>query len=224
MTNAAPAQTTRPAGRRRLPPDERRELIVASASRLFERKPYSQVSTVEIAREAGIARGLLNHYFKDKRGLYLEVVRRAVLLPLLETLPSPDGGTSREQVDAAVAWFLDSVDAQAASYFTVLGSEGVAHDPEVAAIIEEADDLAARRVLQLVGLDEDDDLARAMVRCYGGLAKATLREWIRGQTLSREQAHTLLSEVLVFMTENVLAPGGRGAREERAGVTRPRGL
>ena len=73
--------------RRRLPPDERRELILQSAARLFTVLPYSQVSTTDIAREAGITRGLLNHYFTDKRGLYLEVVRRAVLLPTFEQTP-----------------------------------------------------------------------------------------------------------------------------------------
>ncbi|WP_300388145.1 helix-turn-helix domain-containing protein, partial [uncultured Nocardioides sp.] len=44
---------------RRLPPDERREQIVACAVRLFGQRPYAQVSAAEIAREAGIARGLL---------------------------------------------------------------------------------------------------------------------------------------------------------------------
>lgn len=191
--------------RRRLPPDERRELILESAARLFGQRPYSQVSTVEIARDAGIARGLLNHYFTDKRGLYLEVVRRSVLLPALEDLPAPIKGTRRDQVAAAVTWFLDSVEPHAPSYLTVVGSEGVADDAEVAAILEEADDLAARRVLQLVGLDEDDDRARAMVRCYGGMAKATVVEWSRRRTITREQAHGLLRDVLLFMTDSVLS-------------------
>lgn len=198
-------QTDPQGSRRRLPPDQRRDLIVDAAARLFERRPYAQVSTVELAREAGVARGLLNHYFKDKRGLYLEVVRRAVLLPLLEDLaPTAPPGTPREQVDAAVAWFLDSVEVQAASYATVLGTEGVGDDHEVSAIIDAADDLAARRVLQLLGLDEDDVLARAMLRCYGGMAKATVREWTRQQTLTREQAHCLLRDVLLFLQDNVL--------------------
>ncbi|KAA1421926.1 TetR/AcrR family transcriptional regulator [Nocardioides humilatus] len=193
-------------GRRRvrLPPDERRELIVQSATRLFRQRPYSEVSTVDIAREAGIARGLLNHYFTDKRGLYLEVVRRLVLLPELEDIPGAVAGTQREQVDAAVRWFLDSVEPQAASYLTILGSEGVATDDDVAAILDEADDLAARRVLQLVGLDEGNELSRAMVRCYGGLAKSAVREWSRRGTMTREQAHSMLRDVLLFMTAEVL--------------------
>jgi len=195
-----------PQARRRLPPDQRRELILLAAARLFEHRPYAQVSTVEIAREAGIARGLLNHYFRDKRGLYLEVVRRAVLLPLLEDVPPRVEGARRDQVDAAVAWFLDSVEPQAASYLTVLGTEGVGQDAEVSAILQEADDLAARRVLQLVGADEDDELARAQVRCYGGLAKATIGEWTR-QALTRQQAQDLLRDVLLFLTDQVLRPG-----------------
>jgi AcrR family transcriptional regulator len=195
---------TTDAVRRRLPPDERRESIVRAAGRLFAERPYAQVSTVEIAREAGIARGLLNHYFGDKRGLYLEVVRGAVLLPLLVDLPTDVDGTPEELVDVAVTWFLDSVEPHAASYATVLGSEGVASDDEVAAIIEEADDLAARRVLQVMGLDADDELARTTVRCYGGMAKATVREWIRGD-LARAQAHRLLAGVLLYLTRDVLA-------------------
>lgn len=189
---------------RRLPPDERRDQIVATAARHFARLPYAQVSTVEVARDAGIARGLLNHYFGDKRGLYLEVVRRSVLLPTLEVLASDVPGTAQERVDLAVSWFLDSVEPHAASYVTVYGSEGVAHDAEVATILSEADDLAARRVLQLLGLDEDDDLARTQVRCYGGMAKAVVREWARQGSLTGEQAHALLRDTLLFLLADVL--------------------
>lgn len=210
MSDGAPAASTTAETRgRRLPPDERRELIVAAATRLFEKQPYAQVSTVEIAEEAGIARGLINHYFKDKRGLYLEIVRRSVLLPVLEeTVPSMGKASRKQQVDAAVTWFLDSAEPQATSYATVIGTEGSAVDPEVAAILDEADDLAARRVLQLVGIDEDDDRARALVRCYGGLAKASVREWTQKDALTREQVHELLSEVLVFLIAKVLPPKG----------------
>src|SRR4051812_5171083 len=66
---------------RRLEPDARREQLLECAVRLFGEKPYAEVSTAEIAAEAGIARGLLNHYFGTKRDLYLEVVRRLVFVP-----------------------------------------------------------------------------------------------------------------------------------------------
>ena len=179
-----PATATVPRARR-LAPDERREEIIQAAARLFEQRPWSQVSTVDIAREAGIARGLLNHYFGDKRGLYLAVVRRWLLLPAPQVVPEELPAALPDRVDIAVGWFLDSVASQAASHYAVFGTEGVADDLEVAAILGEADDLAARRTLQLVGLDDDDALARAQVRAFGGLAKATAKEWARRGALTR---------------------------------------
>lgn len=200
--------------RRRLPPDERREQILQGAARLFTALSYSQVSTTDLAREAGITRGLLNHYFTDKRGLYLEVVRRAVLLPTFEEtpdiLPAMLDMTTAERVDAAVAWFLDAVEPHAATYLGAAEAEGSAED--IAAILRDAEDEAARRVMVLVGIDDGDDAVLAMVRAYGGLAKATLIEWLRRETLTREQAHTMLRDVLLFMTSNVFSPRSVAAR------------
>ncbi|WP_287931940.1 helix-turn-helix domain-containing protein, partial [Arthrobacter sp.] len=55
--------------RQRLSPDERREQIFACAQRLFAQRPYEDVSATDIASAAGVARGLVNHYFGNKRGL-----------------------------------------------------------------------------------------------------------------------------------------------------------
>jgi AcrR family transcriptional regulator len=66
---------------RRLEPDARREQILVCAIRLFGDRPYPAVSTTDIAREAGVARGLINHYFGTKRDLYLEGGRRMVTIP-----------------------------------------------------------------------------------------------------------------------------------------------
>ncbi len=65
----------------RLEHDERRAQILACARRLFSERSYAAVSTSEIASEAGVARGLLHHYFGTKRELYLEVVRTLVRMP-----------------------------------------------------------------------------------------------------------------------------------------------
>jgi AcrR family transcriptional regulator len=191
------------AARRRLSPDERRAQIVACAERLFAERPYAQVSTTEIAAEAGVARGLLNHYFGDKRSLYLEVVRRAALLSSFEEMPLPDGELE-EKVDEAVRWLLDSIEPHRATYLTIAGAEGVGEDPEVTAILDEATDLAARAVLRMVGVDEADPTARAAVRAYGGLVRGAIREWTRSSDLTRDQAHLLLCETLLAVVTKVL--------------------
>ncbi|MBM9460220.1 TetR/AcrR family transcriptional regulator [Nocardioides sp. zg-536] len=189
--------------RRRLDPDVRREQLLVAAERLFAERPYSAVSATEIARAAGVARGLLNHYFGDKRGLYLEVVRRAALLPEIADTPLPSGPLDT-RVDVAVHWFLESITPQRASYLTVRAAEGVGEDAEVRAILDEAHDLAARRVLEMVGGGVDDPAQRAAVRAYGELARGALREFSREGALSREQAHLLLREALLAIVQQVL--------------------
>lgn len=189
---------------RRLEADARREQILDCAVRLFGERPYAAVSTVDLAAQAGVARGLINHYFGTKRGLYLAVVRRMVLLPDMgDALPSD--GTLDERVERSVAWFLDTVSAHGKTFVAVIGAEGVGADPEIERILAEADDQAARAVLARLGLAADySESARAAIRAFGGLVKAAVREWLRDGTLSREQVHRLLADVLRTVVRDVL--------------------
>lgn len=191
------------ARRQRLSPDERREQILLAAERLFAERSYVEVSTTELAAEAGVARGLLNHYFGDKRALYLEVVRRAALLPTLEDVALPTGALE-ERVDAAVRWFLGSITPERATYLTVRAAEGVGEDAEMRAILDGAHDLAAGRVLEMVGGDPADPAQRAAVRVFGEMARGAIREWSREGALTREQAHLLLREALLVIVRTVL--------------------
>ena len=52
-------------------PVERREAIVNAAVEAFGRNDYKNASTESIARKAGISKGLLFFYFKNKKELYL---------------------------------------------------------------------------------------------------------------------------------------------------------
>lgn len=188
---------------RRLEPDERREQILECAVRLFGERPYAAVSTTEIALEAGVARGLLNHYFGTKRDLYLEVVRRMVLMP--DMFGEVTAGTVEERVEQSVQWFLDTVGAHGKTFVAVIGAEGVGTDAAVEAILAEADDVAAARVLATVGLRDDPaGRSKAMIRAYGGLVKAAIREWVRDGTLTRDQVHLLLSRALITIIREVL--------------------
>ena len=50
---------------------EDHERIINAASKEFAQKGYDNASTNEIVKEAGISKGLLFHYFNNKKGLYL---------------------------------------------------------------------------------------------------------------------------------------------------------
>lgn len=49
---------------------EKHTKIVNAAMEVFAKHPYKKASTAEIAKKAGIAKGLLFHYFENKRSLY----------------------------------------------------------------------------------------------------------------------------------------------------------
>ena len=56
-------------------PAARRERIVKAALEVFGRNDYKRASTDEIAARAGISKGLLFYYFRNKRSLYLYLLR-----------------------------------------------------------------------------------------------------------------------------------------------------
>lgn len=183
---------------RRLEPDERREQILACAMRLFGERPYAAVSTTELAAQAGVARGLINHYFGTKRDLYLEVVRRMVTIPRFAVEQLPDGRLE-DRVTAAVDWFLEGVARNSKAWLAATGEVG--RDPEVERIMAEADETAADRVLEATGLGEAaaHRELRAMVRSYGGMVRSAAREWLVRKDLTRAQVQILLSTTLLAL-------------------------
>lgn len=54
--------------------EEKRAAILQAASQVFARKGYETAALEEVARKAGLAKGTLYLYFKDKEALYLQTV------------------------------------------------------------------------------------------------------------------------------------------------------
>lgn len=63
--------------RRRLKPEERRELIVAAAAEEFGRRGHRNARMEDIARAAGVTKAVLYDHFPGKGALHAEVVTRA---------------------------------------------------------------------------------------------------------------------------------------------------
>ena len=65
-----------PATRKRLPPAQRRELIVAAAEGAFGRDGYDGASLDAIAANAGVTKPMLYRHFASKEELYLALLER----------------------------------------------------------------------------------------------------------------------------------------------------
>src|SRR3954464_4139227 len=122
--------------RRRLEPDARREQILDCAVRLFGERPYASVSTTDIAREAGIARGLLNHYFGTKRDLYLEVVRSMVRVPANPVPLQAPGRGIETVIDESVERWLTMLERNRDMWLAAIGARGLGRDPELEQILD----------------------------------------------------------------------------------------
>ncbi len=188
--------------RRRLEPDARREQILAVAVHLFAERGYAEVSTTDVARAAGVARGLINHYFGTKKDLYLDVIRVMLTVPrqTVDQLPAGDLAT---RVDAIVAWFLDVVSHHSTSWLAAITAGGMAGDEDVDRVIAEAVDVAADSVLAALGYTDPGPALHAMARSYVGLATSTAQEWLRRGVLTRAQVHRLLTATLLSMADQV---------------------
>ena len=186
----------------RLESDERHAQILTCARRLFSERHYGAVSLAEVATEAGVTRGLLHHYFGTKRDLYLAVVRSMVSAPpeLLADLPVGDRDTVLAH---AVDLFLDAVRANRETWLATHGAQGFGRDAEVEAVLEQAREATAARVIELVGARSSVHM-RAAIRAYAGFAEAASVDWLERRRLSRAQVHALLLGTLTALVDDVV--------------------
>jgi AcrR family transcriptional regulator len=189
----------------RLEPDARRDLILDAARRVFVSTSAAEASTTEIAREAGVTRGLVHHYFGTKRSLYVAVVADlAAALPGLVRTDVEELSVD-EMVDANVTSWLDSIERDRDLWLALLGVEVVGRDPEIEGILSDARDAVIDRMArnQARGAEPTAEL-RLLLRIYLGAAEAAAREWAMYGRASREQVHAVLKGTLLAMVGQVL--------------------
>jgi TetR/AcrR family fatty acid metabolism transcriptional regulator len=98
----ASSDTSAPPARRRQAADKRK-LILDAAIKVFARKGYHGSRVSDIAREAGIAYGLVYHYFKNKEEI-LETVfgeRWSAFLEAVEAIASGNASTENKLLSIA---------------------------------------------------------------------------------------------------------------------------
>lgn len=191
----------------RLEHDERRAQLVAAARRLFCERSYAAVSAEEIARSAGVARGLLHHYFGTKRNLYLEVVRDMVRRPVDPVAPPGPGRPLELVVGESVDRWLDLVARFRETWFASIAAEGFGRDPELEAIVSEGRAATVELIITTFGLEGSPNGAelRSALRAYSGFAEVASREWLLDGSLTRAQTRALLAATLLCLVQDVVA-------------------
>lgn len=197
------------APRQRIGQMERREQILSVAARHFEQRPYSAVSTAAIASEAGVGRPLINYYFGTKRELYLQVIQRFAIVP--PDVPAAvvrglEDDSLEARIRAALEYWLSLMSRHQSTWVSAITMEGFGQDHEIARILQHADEVAAARMLEALGLATHPrrDRLHTLVLAYGGLAKAACRQWLVHGALTRSEVTVLLTRTLLTIIEDVV--------------------
>jgi AcrR family transcriptional regulator len=182
--------------------DDRREQLLRAGGELLGRRSYDEVSIDEIARAAGISKGLLYHYFPTKKDFVVAVMRQEVDRVTALTAPDPTL-PPLEQIDAALDAFLDYVENHASAYATIFRSRG-GGDPDIQAVLEEGRERRVAVILDgLVGQLLADDAARdsavlrSAVQGWIFFVEGVLLRWLDRRDLDRDQLRALLRSVLI---------------------------
>ena len=199
----------------RLEADERRAQILAAARSAFAASGLAGTAMADIAAQAGVTRGLLNHYFGTKRDLYLAVVADlAAELPELVRTDLRDVPPAEMVAANAGAW-LDSIERNRDLVAALMGAEALGADPEVEAIMTAARDQVVERMVgnwvAATGAEPTDEL-RLVLRTFLGAAEVAGHEWALRGRATREQALAVLQHMLLAMIGQVLpaVPPARG--------------
>lgn len=181
-------------GRTRLEVDARRAQLVELGLVLFSERSYDEVSIDDLARAAGISKGLLYHYFPTKRDFYVAAIREAARRLLDSTLMSEEL-PPLERLRAGLEAYLAYVERHGPAYSALLRG-GIGSDPEIAGIVEATRGTFLERLLEGVPGAPRGPLLRAALLGFIGFVEQMSLDWVERRDLDRGTVRDYLAELL----------------------------
>lgn len=186
--------------RTRLQVDVRRRQLLELGLELFASQSYDELSIDEIARRAGVSKGLLYHYYPSKRAFYVAAVQEAARQLLEETDVDRHGSGAEPDPEgqrAGLRAFIDYVSRHRVVYAFLLRG-GIGTDPEVSKVLAETREALVDRMLKRLarfGARPDDPSSRLRLRGWLGFLEAASLDWAEKQELDADAFLELLFEM-----------------------------
>jgi AcrR family transcriptional regulator len=188
--------------RTRLTPQQRRAQLLDLGVRMLSEAGTEELSIDTLAEQAGISRGLLYHYFSNKRDFHLAVLRRMADQVIEITAPSGQGSPleqMQESLEAYVGFVAANRDAYVAFVRAAAGGDASflqIHEDSRRALTDRIFDPAHRDFLDSVGL-YDDARSRLIVRGWSALVEEMVISWLeRPRSMTRAELLSLLTGAL----------------------------
>ncbi len=197
--------------RTRLQVDVRRQQLLELGLQLFGNQTYDELSIDEIAKRAGVSKGLLYHYFSSKRAFYVALVREAARELLEET--DIDRQLVGHEIDpegirTRIRAFLEYVSRRRASYSFLLRG-GIGADAEVAEIVEETRQAVLNQMISRLsrfGANPEAPATRLRLRGWLGFLEAASLDWAERQELELDTFLELLVQMAGAVFAAILNP------------------
>jgi AcrR family transcriptional regulator len=179
----------------RLDTDERRRQLLELGAELFARHGYEELSMARIAREAGISKALLYHYFPSKQAYFAATLEQAAEELAEATAPDPERPPV-EQLSTSLDAYLSWVERHMGAYDKLIRSVGAV--PEVRELVERVRDETAERILAgLTPGRPPGPMLRAAVRGWLWFMDGAVLDWIEHRDMDRQRLHGLLLGTLL---------------------------
>ena len=186
----------------RLQVDERRRQLLALGARLFATHSYAELSMARIAREAGISKALLYHYFPSKQDFFVATLQEGAEEIARRTEPDPDLPPF-EALAGSIDGFLGWIEENETAYRKLMESAGSV--PEVKELVDGIRDATSARILEGLGAGAPSPpKLRAAARGWLWFMDGVVLDWLEHRDMSRAEVRDLL---LASLTGSLSAAG-----------------
>jgi AcrR family transcriptional regulator len=186
----------------RLQVDERRRQLLELGARLFATHSYPELSMAKIAREAGISKALLYHYFPSKQDFFVATLQQGAEEIARRTEPDPDLPPF-EALAGSLDAFLGWIEENETAYRKMM--ESVGSVPEVKILIDGIRDATSARIVEGLGAgDPPPPKLRTAARGWLWFMDGAILDWLEHRDLSRAELRDFL---LGSLAGSVMAAG-----------------
>ncbi len=186
--------TTSTRGFQRLSVDERRLLLLEHGRRLFTSHGYDELSMATIAREAGISKALLYHYFPSKQAFFVATLQDAASA-LADRVRPDDTAPPRAQLESALDAWLAWVDDNGENYAKLMRS--ATSVTEVRELVDGVRDATAGLIAdRLRGGAAADPPVRNAINGWLWFIDGVCLDWARHRDLDHQHVRNVLLDAL----------------------------
>ena len=181
-----------------------KQRVLDAAERLFAANGFVGVSAAEIAREAGVAHGLLFHHFGSMEELYIEVSRVAVGRMDDVQLAAFKGKTPRDQIASFLRVHMRSIKDREGDAIFRARTFGAGVTNRIMQIWDDSRQLAIDRILELIGLDTQNKKMRLCLRAWVGFHDQLVHGWIAEKSVSEAEVLNWTMAQLDYLADTIL--------------------